>query len=157
MKHSSVSTLWVCVSFLSLPLSTLQKHAFVWIAAVPFKMCFFAKENPLPKIGWECLARAGRSLWVGSSWQSAGKKKEENDPPKISSLLVLPLPFSVFSLWLSPFIWKCRASLGTMPSTEGSWSVLVPRHQCNKLGWVIFFKAAVSAGPLHWHRRIASV
>lgn len=43
MEHSSVSTRWVCV-FLSFLLSTLQKQSSVWIAAVPFKLHFFAKE-----------------------------------------------------------------------------------------------------------------
>lgn len=62
-----------------------------------------------------------------------GEKGEENDPPRISSVFVLPLPLSPFPL-LSPFVWERHASFDPMPSTEGSCSGLVPEHQGNKLG-----------------------
>lgn len=65
-------------------------------------------------------------------------------------------PSPLFAFWLSPFVWECGASLDTMPAAGGSWSGLVPRYQCNKLGWIIIFNSAASAGPLHWHRQVAS-
>lgn len=88
---------------------------------------------------------------------SRGEKGGKWATPNISSTFS-PSLFSLFPFLTFPlFVWECCASLDTMPGAEGSWSGLVPRLQCNKLGWIIMFNAAASARPLHWHGQVASI